>query len=84
MNDPFTVLNVLGDSAEQSYYMADPLNTGKPVYEHYKDSDLAIGVRINVFGREVVVTDLDPATRDYYRLYSYSLLYCFDNIQCVY
>ncbi|XP_074113019.1 EF-hand domain-containing family member C2 [Cotesia typhae] len=67
VNDPFTVLNVLGESTEQSYLIADSLNTGKLANEYYKDSDLAIGVRINVFGREVVITDLDPATREYYR-----------------
>ncbi|CAG5095489.1 Similar to efhc2: EF-hand domain-containing family member C2 (Danio rerio), partial [Cotesia congregata] len=67
VNDPFTVLNVLGESTEQSYLIADSLNTGKLAKEYYKDSDLAIGVRINVFGREVVITDLDPATREYYR-----------------
>ncbi|XP_034948981.1 EF-hand domain-containing family member C2 [Chelonus insularis] len=67
VHDPFTVLNVLGDSTGQSYYIADPLNTGKPSCEYYKDSDLVIGVRMNVFGREVVITDLDSATKEYYR-----------------
>lgn len=70
---------MLGESTEQSYLIADSLNTGKLANEYYKDSDLAIGVRINVFGREVVITDLDPATREYYRYFFlfYLLLYFF-------
>ncbi|KAK0180026.1 hypothetical protein PV327_005709 [Microctonus hyperodae] len=67
VNDPFTVLNVLGDRSERSYFIRDSLSTGKPSCEYYKDSDLMIGVILNIFGREVVITDLDSATRDYYR-----------------
>ncbi|XP_011304473.1 EF-hand domain-containing family member C2 [Fopius arisanus] len=66
-SDPFTVLNVLGDSGAQSYFIPDALNAGETKKDYYKDSDLIIGTSMNVFGREVVITDLDPTTREYYR-----------------
>ncbi|XP_020289253.1 EF-hand domain-containing family member C2-like isoform X2 [Pseudomyrmex gracilis] len=65
--DPFTILNVLGDDTAQSYYIVDSLNTGKVSFDHYKDNDLGIGSQLNVFGRKVVVTDMDGFTKNYYR-----------------
>ncbi|XP_012275373.1 EF-hand domain-containing family member C2 [Orussus abietinus] len=65
--EPYTVLNVLGENAASTYYVVDPLDTGKFSKEYYKDNDLAIGARISVFGREVVIVDLDPFTKEYYR-----------------
>ena len=35
--------------------------------DFYTDRDLAIGSRINVYGRSVLLTDLDVFTREYYR-----------------
>ncbi|XP_063973466.1 EF-hand domain-containing family member C2-like [Diachasmimorpha longicaudata] len=65
-SDPFTVLNVLGASGAQSYFIPDALNAGEVKRDYYKDSDLTIGTSMNVFGREVVITDLDPSTKSYY------------------
>ncbi|XP_011881630.1 PREDICTED: EF-hand domain-containing family member C2-like isoform X3 [Vollenhovia emeryi] len=63
----FTVLNVLGESARQSYYMVDSLGTGDISTDYYKDNELGIGAEINVFGRRIVVTDMDAFTKEYYR-----------------
>ncbi|XP_051167198.1 EF-hand domain-containing family member C2-like [Leptopilina boulardi] len=66
--DTFTILNVLGDNGAKSYYMADSLNTGTYLQDYFKDHDLTIGSVIDVFGRKVVITDLDSFTKDYYRM----------------
>ncbi|KAL0121274.1 hypothetical protein PUN28_008737 [Cardiocondyla obscurior] len=63
----FTVLNVLGENARQSYYMVDSLNTGNTFTDYYKDNDLGIGAEINVFGRRIIITDMDVFTKEYYR-----------------
>jgi len=63
----FTVLNVLGEDARQSYYMVDSLDTGKISTDYYKDNELSIGAEINVFGRRIIITDMDGFTKDYYR-----------------
>ena len=65
--DPFTVLNVLGSNTAKSYYMVDSLNPGNLSRDYYKDHELTIGAQINVFGRKVVITDLDSFTKEYYR-----------------
>ncbi|XP_033227774.1 EF-hand domain-containing family member C2-like [Belonocnema kinseyi] len=67
LNDPFTVLNVLGEETVKSYYIVDSLNTGNVSPNYYKDHELTIGAQINVFGRKVVITDLDYFTKEYYR-----------------
>ena len=65
--DPFTVLNVLGADTAKSYFMADSLNTGSVSMDYYKEHELTIGAQINIFGRKVVITDLDAFTKEYYR-----------------
>jgi hypothetical protein len=65
-NDPHTVLNVLSTSFLKSRYLVDVLHCGQQPTEYYKDSDLAIGVAINVFGRKIVLTDCDAFTKEYY------------------
>ncbi|KAI4488135.1 hypothetical protein M0804_004983 [Polistes exclamans] len=65
--DPFTILNVMGDDTNQSYTMIDALNTGLTKKEYYKDNELSIGAIMNVFGRTVVITDMDTFTKEYYR-----------------
>ncbi|XP_043275434.1 EF-hand domain-containing family member C2-like [Venturia canescens] len=65
--DPFTVLNVFGENTARSYYMIDSLNTGTKAQEYYKENDLTIGAQLDIFGRKVVITDMDPFTREYYR-----------------
>ncbi|EFN89884.1 EF-hand domain-containing family member C2 [Harpegnathos saltator] len=65
--EPFTVLNVLGENGARSYYIADPLETGRMPRGYYKDKELYIGAEIDVFGRKVVITDMDAFTKEYYR-----------------
>ncbi|XP_054011468.1 EF-hand domain-containing family member C2-like isoform X1 [Hylaeus anthracinus] len=65
--DPFTVLNVIGDDTARGYYSIDSLNTGQVCRDIYKDNELNIGARINVFGRKIVIIDMDGFTKEYYR-----------------
>ncbi|XP_076235048.1 EF-hand domain-containing family member C2 [Calliopsis andreniformis] len=65
--DPFTVLNIMGEDTTHGYYTIDPLNTGKLAKEIYKDNELGIGAQINIFGRKIVITDMDSFTKEYYR-----------------
>ncbi|XP_011689860.1 PREDICTED: EF-hand domain-containing family member C2-like isoform X2 [Wasmannia auropunctata] len=66
-DDRFTVLNVLGESVRQGYYMVDSLDTGKISTDYYRDNELGIGAEINAFGRRIVITDMDAFTKEYYR-----------------
>ncbi|XP_076482302.1 EF-hand domain-containing family member C2 isoform X2 [Bombus vancouverensis nearcticus] len=63
----FTVLNVMGDDTSHGYYTIDPLNTGKVRREYYKENELSIGAQVNIFGRIIVITDMDAFTKEYYR-----------------
>ncbi|KAM8721070.1 hypothetical protein ACLKA7_007016 [Drosophila subpalustris] len=63
---PVTLLNVLG-SSRNVRYCVDPLNLGNKEILYYSQRDLQIGSVINVYGRAVVITDMDPFTRQYYR-----------------
>ena len=60
-------MNVLGDNAAQTYYMVDSLNTATVERDYYKENDIAIGAELNIFGRKVIITDLDAFTKEYYR-----------------
>ncbi|CAH0691886.1 unnamed protein product [Spodoptera exigua] len=42
--------------------------TGGPPVPSYCPADLSIGAVLNVFGRNVVLTDCDPFTKEYYRV----------------
>ncbi|XP_023946226.1 EF-hand domain-containing family member C2-like isoform X2 [Bicyclus anynana] len=42
--------------------------TGGPKVTSYTPADLSIGAVINVYGRNVVLTDCDPFTKEYYRV----------------
>lgn len=61
------MLNVLGEDTAHSWYIPDCLDAGGNQREFYKDRDLMIGAQVNVFGRKVILTDVDPFTREYYR-----------------
>ncbi|XP_071877283.1 EF-hand domain-containing family member C2 isoform X2 [Bombus fervidus] len=63
----FTILNVMGDDTSHGYYTIDPLNTGKVRREYYKENELSIGAQVNIFGRIIVITDMDAFTKEYYR-----------------
>ncbi|XP_028169092.1 EF-hand domain-containing family member C2-like [Ostrinia furnacalis] len=41
--------------------------TGGPKVASYSPADLSIGAVLNVYGRNVVLTDCDPYTKEYYR-----------------
>ncbi|EDV34107.1 uncharacterized protein Dana_GF15903 [Drosophila ananassae] len=64
---PKTLLNVLGTNMRNVRYCIDPLNTGNKEIHYYNERDLQIGSVINVYGRAVVITDLDPFTRKYFQ-----------------
>ncbi|XP_076379277.1 EF-hand domain-containing family member C2 [Megalopta genalis] len=66
-SEPVSVLNVMGSDTSTGYYTIDPLNAGKENKESYKDNELGISAQINVFGRIIVITDMDEFTKDYYR-----------------
>lgn len=57
----------MGQDATQGYYTVDPLNTGKLNRDIYKDNELSIGAQINIFGRKIMIRDMDAFTKDYYR-----------------
>ncbi|XP_017871328.1 PREDICTED: EF-hand domain-containing family member C2 [Drosophila arizonae] len=63
---PQTLLNVLGSNRNVRYCI-DPLNIGNKEILYYNQRDLQIGTVLNVYGRSVVITDMDPFTRQYYR-----------------
>ncbi|KAI8033054.1 hypothetical protein M5D96_014192 [Drosophila gunungcola] len=64
---PMTLLNVLGTNMRNVRYCVDPLNTGNKEIHYYGERDLQIGSVINVFGRAVIITELDPFTQQFYR-----------------
>lgn len=65
----FAVLNVLGRDVLKGRYLRDRLETKTPDESstYYTEKDLMIGRSLNVFGREVILTDCDGATREFYR-----------------
>lgn len=65
---PVTVLNVIGGGLKGGRYLTDSVGIGRVDDNYYKDSDLAIGKVINVYGRRVILTGCDHSTSDYYRV----------------
>ncbi|CAF1383792.1 unnamed protein product, partial [Didymodactylos carnosus] len=61
-----TVLNVFGQLNKQRYIL-DNLKTGALNDAYYTDQDLAIGKMLNVYGRNVLITDCDEFTKNFYR-----------------
>lgn len=62
-----TVLNVFGPMGHGGRYILDSLKTGALLTEFYHDSDLMVGARINVWGREFLLCGCDEFTQEYYR-----------------
>lgn len=65
----FSVLNVLGRDMMKGRYLRDRLETkvGLEASQYYSEKDLVIGRSLNVFGREVLLTDCDGFTKNFYR-----------------
>ncbi|XP_074657538.1 EF-hand domain-containing family member C2-like [Tubulanus polymorphus] len=62
-----TVLNVFGPMGQGGRYILDSLKTGAVHTDFYTDSDLMIGVELNVLGRKIKICDCDTFTREYFR-----------------
>ncbi|XP_058803403.1 EF-hand domain-containing family member C2-like [Phymastichus coffea] len=65
--DPYTLLNVMGDNMRRGYYIPDNSYRSRTASDYYKECDLAIGAQMDVFGRRVIIADLDEFTKDFYR-----------------
>ncbi|CRK98354.1 CLUMA_CG011714, isoform A [Clunio marinus] len=67
--DNFTVLNILGRDSLKGRFIRDCLDIkiDDETSTYYNEHDLAIGKVINVFGRNVQLTDCDGSTREFYR-----------------
>uniref|UniRef100_A0A9I3CJN5 DM10 domain-containing protein n=1 Tax=Anopheles culicifacies TaxID=139723 RepID=A0A9I3CJN5_9DIPT len=64
---PVMVLNVVGGGLKGGRYLTDCVGIGKSDGNYYRDRDLRIGARINVYGRMVLLTGCDRFTEGYYR-----------------
>ncbi|XP_035890805.1 EF-hand domain-containing family member C2 [Anopheles stephensi] len=64
---PVMVLNVVGGGLKGGRYLTDCVGIGKSDGNYYRDADLRIGARINVYGRMVLLTGCDRFTEGYYR-----------------
>lgn len=62
-------MNVLGRDVTKGRYLRDRLETKAPdeSLNYYDERDLMIGRVVNVFGRDVHLTDCDAATREFYK-----------------
>ena len=67
----FTVLNVLGKNMMKARYLRDRLDVNFGEADagvYYNERDLRIGNYLNVYNRNVMLTDCDGKTREYYRI----------------
>lgn len=62
-----TVLNVFGPMGHGGRYILDSLKCGAVDSRFYTDGDLTIGAKINVWGRQVTVCDMDEFTEHHYK-----------------
>lgn len=61
-----TILNVFGPMGHGGRYILDSLKTGAVDKSCYTDADLTIGAKVNVWGREVTICDMDEFTAHHY------------------
>lgn len=62
-----TVLNVIGHFFDGGRYILDNLKTGSISVNYFTDQDLMVGRMVNVFGRNMILTDADDFTKNFYR-----------------
>jgi len=62
-----TVLNVFGPMGHGGRYILDSLKTGAVQKQFYTDADLTIGAKVNVWGREVTICDMDEFTEHHFK-----------------
>lgn len=62
-----TVLNVIGNFFDGGRYILDNLKTGSISVNYFTDEDLMVGRVMNVFGRKMLLTDMDEFTKTFYR-----------------
>lgn len=67
--DNLTVLNVLGRDVMKGRFLRDRLESKfqDDDSKYYNERDLSIGQMINVFGRQVMLTDCDGKTKEFYK-----------------
>lgn len=62
------MLNVLGRDMVKGRYLRDRLDLkAEEASQYYNERDLLIGRVLNVFGRQVMLTDCDGQTKEFYR-----------------
>lgn len=62
-----TVLNVFGPMGHGGRYILDSLKTGAVTTEYYTDADIMIGGHMNIWGRDITITDADEFTKEFYK-----------------
>eukprot|EP00049_Salpingoeca_infusionum_P005694 m.95331 g.95331 ORF g.95331 m.95331 type:complete len:620 (+) comp13056_c0_seq1:128-1987(+) len=62
-----TMLNVFGKTGLHGRHIMDNLQTDTGRGEMYSAADLEIGVTVNVYGRGMLICDMDEFTQNYYR-----------------
>ena len=63
-----TILNVFGPSTNGGRHLLDSLKTGAYEPEFYFENELQIGATLNVFGRAVLLCNMDEFTKTYYNV----------------
>lgn len=69
MDEPLTILNIMKKDhpKAKNYYVFDPIGRMETDSNYYSEIDLFIGAHLNIFGREIVITNLDEFTKQYYK-----------------
>ena len=66
-----TVLNVVTGRRKQLHLLTDKMDMVPRTVQYYTASDLAIGARMEVCGKELMLYDCDNFTREYYRYFKF-------------
>mmetsp|Transcript_22970 Transcript_22970/g.59968 ORF Transcript_22970/g.59968 Transcript_22970/m.59968 type:complete len:542 (+) Transcript_22970:29-1654(+) len=65
---PRTVLNTLGPAVGKNRYILDSTRSDDPSDDVYTDADFAIGNKVVVLGRVMLLCDCDDFTKEHYRV----------------